>query len=357
MTNPETDKNKAAAEWHPRVETNQSRYQSVVEVFGNLKGISHREPIKEKVLELIEHLKAIFVIGAPGSGKTTILDGIERTLLSPEFVDKFKQKTGKPLHVARISFEFFLGRFFELYKEELGELTGLKNLLPEFLQKFEMYLTQNVEQMINDVSPGTILLIELPAVGDYPRGQDVLKKKGEQMKKTKKRKREISVMGTEIVDTYVIDSLVIHTIADPKIYDRASTAREIVKTCTNDLELKIRLKNVGIYLGEPTDDDRKQRVLLDVYLHQASPQQIEQISNEFDTAAQRTYEEIMTGNDLARITQTAIIHKEFDISEQAWQLSSIRGWYAFYQLARYFPTGEAYFVAFNENSEGVDYTR
>lgn len=217
---------------------------------------------------LLNHpeVTTFWVKGLPGSGKTTIADGLHETI---------KRLTGKdPI---RVSFDTIRAEYLQSVSTKDHVVTQLADLTPE--QKLAFKSKVIVAFTARELNEGVYeyTIIEAPCWGDDDLGGENEVERGQsalQEIATEDWFAILDVSGTDLV------------------YDRAIEVRTAASISPNDSTFKIFLKVMGLYEGkiDLSDDSRE---LIQTYLKMASPEMIKLIRDLYDKFALLGYSEML----------------------------------------------------------------
>lgn len=228
------------------------------------------QKVFEKVLRQIHEnpfLTHIYIIGLPGSGKSTIVEGLLNLLMETFDIteDSFDPKTVAYFNSLpdeeQTSEQTLLS---PLRKREFHE--SLASLKPRTLTPDEIRLAKSEEVTLTEKR--NIVICELPAVGSQNLGQLL-----------------IGEVAAEERLTGVVQAMFIHILGDPEVKRKAIKVRRFAQNHPelDDYQLKtIFLKrNITDLYGEAVNSDKGKFELGQHLRHSATKTQIDRIFKEF----------------------------------------------------------------------------
>lgn len=291
-------------------------------------------PLIETAIEHNEDLERIILMGSPGSGKTTVLRGIIKLIMNR----KESKVWEKPGNIKLVTFdsirEIFLSDVFidgEEKPTQLAQLTPADR--HSFAKTILTHIMANPDVLLED-QLRTLTLCELVGVGSIDRGQYALSQIGKRMNpgRTHNSNRKLRSKSPEIGS--IGNTLVIHLVADERVYRSAAEIRSSVKGCKNDYEIKIILQKKGIFLSQPTAQDRKRTDLVERYQNMASAEMINVIAEEHDQLVAKAMTLIQEQNDegLIALAKAAVNKPDnINVEPESWNRILNRVLYAYFQ--------------------------
>lgn len=317
----------------------QSTENDSVDILEQLRDIWGRnlgEQIRNRLNPLNEKkqknpLKRVIITGIPGAGKTTLMNSIEKILRDMGY------------EVTKKSFDKQRQGFLEIKKLQGYPANTLSDTNPESFAKF-LSLSRRRDAEVSHSENG-IELKEFPGIGkDVERGQSEL--------------REIGLTTTEET---IPETLVIHIIPQDRIRKKAKQVREIVENCSNDKEVKERLRAIGINLGEVNEDDAERTDLLEEFGRMATPYYIDIIGDELTQMANDAYDVIVkewAPHVIKTVLEAVAQHIPKEVDEDEWDDLTKKIVFIYYLFFRefHFPSDQMFLVAINIFAEqGVNY--
>jgi adenylate kinase family enzyme len=282
-------------------------------------------------------LEYIVIMGTPGSGKTTITKGLEETLKN------------NGLDVETRYYDEF---FYNFTKEQFNRTKKLYRSETEMDDSVKgEWIAYQIQHMLakpayTDPTKRHMVLLEIPAVGEQPLGQHVIEAIGLKIHETE---RIASTIHPTAPDVYEIDTMVIHVVADERVKEKAKRIRDRSITCKHDYQLKVRLRALGIDLGDPTFDDLHSTDLVQLYRKMANSKQIQSIQKQFDQQAKEYYKKAIHTDKLSITTlqHATWIPLREDLTQTQWQRITRNAQFAHHQLEDWLPRLNNYHVVIN----------
>jgi hypothetical protein len=239
-------------------------------------------PLGESIRQLVltEDISTIVVWGVPGSGKTTVAEGIIELIRNTDRVADARRRDNRLIEIQIVSFDVLRHAYLQRLRSMGRPVWALKDLTQAELDEFDEILTEAMTGPLPEPQnpyARVIRIVEVPAVGEkqYPRGQTGMKILGERAEQSTNKLQTISI----------------HVLADASVYVMARLAREIATQCKDDYELKGHLYPLVTYLGAPEPGDVNKTHWLSQFQSMASSNQITRILAEFDEMVELAHAE------------------------------------------------------------------
>lgn len=314
-----------------------------------------QKTLESEITHRLKGKKRIFVIGPPGSGKSTVIEGLIELLNS----------CGVKAEVSE--FDVIRRTFLDQLVSLGREVHTLSDLTPEEVARFEVTLVKacllsNEAQFSGEEY---VKIVEMPGIGKgVERGQFALRAFGIRASQCPQPKKSELKGAEHLAEDYQGDTLIIHIIADEEVYALAREIRRVIAYCQNDADVKEKLLSLGIDFGPSTSDDCFRRHLLSRFQRMATAEQIDSIFQEFQELVEESYAHMVqhSGEDKTRLLQSHLhVPPELLTQGDADRIRITRSYlFAYYELFRKyrFTSSQAMIVAINPFAQGgIDYSQ